>query len=254
MSNSAFSVGGTSSGTGTVTSVGISSSDLTVGSSPITTSGTITLALNTVPVTKGGTDLTSATAYAVLCGGTTSTSAFQSIASVGTSGHVLTSNGAGALPTFQASTGGGIVVQRVSTQTGAVQSGSGFYTINDSIPQITDGNLFLTLAITPQSAANILVVNVTACLENPGSSFVMGGIFNNLSSDCLSIATIFGAAGIQNDFWLQHEMTAGTTSPITFYFRAGGNVSSLTTLNGTGGSRTFGGVNCTIMQITEYTS
>jgi hypothetical protein len=47
-------------GTGTVTSVGITSSDLTVGSSPVTTSGSITLALNTVPVAKGGTGSTSA--------------------------------------------------------------------------------------------------------------------------------------------------------------------------------------------------
>lgn len=49
----------------------------------------------------GGTGVTSNTAYAVLCGGTTSTGAIQSIAGVGTSGQVLTSNGAGALPTFQ---------------------------------------------------------------------------------------------------------------------------------------------------------
>jgi len=59
---------------------------------------TITLPL---PVSDGGTGRTSATAYGVLCGGTTSTGAHQSIASVGTSGQVLTSNGAGALPTFQ---------------------------------------------------------------------------------------------------------------------------------------------------------
>jgi hypothetical protein len=56
-----------------------------------------------VPLTvaNGGTGAASATAYAVQCGGTTSTGAHQSIASVGTSGQVLTSNGAGALPTFQ---------------------------------------------------------------------------------------------------------------------------------------------------------
>lgn len=54
-----------------------------------------------VTVADGGTGLSSATAYAVLCGGTTSTGALQSIASVGTSGQVLTSNGAGTLPTFQ---------------------------------------------------------------------------------------------------------------------------------------------------------
>jgi len=62
---------------------------------------------NTVGVAYGGTGLSSATAYAVLCGGTTSTGAFQSVASVGTAGQVLTSNGAGALPTFQNATGGG---------------------------------------------------------------------------------------------------------------------------------------------------
>lgn len=62
-------------------------------------SGTGTV--GTVAVADGGTGRTSHTAYAVLCGGTTSTGAQQSIASVGTSGQVLTSNGAGALPTFQ---------------------------------------------------------------------------------------------------------------------------------------------------------
>lgn len=58
-----------------------------------------------VVVADGGTGLSSVTAFAVLCGGTTSTGAFQSIASVGTAGQVLTSNGAGALPTFQAAGG-----------------------------------------------------------------------------------------------------------------------------------------------------
>ena len=42
----------------------------------------------------------------MLAGGPTSTGAYQSIASVGSSGQVLTSNGAGALPTFQAAGGG----------------------------------------------------------------------------------------------------------------------------------------------------
>lgn len=59
----------------------------------------------TVP--GGGSGVTSNTAYAVLCGGTSSTAAIQSIASVGSSGNVLTSNGAAALPTFQAAAAGG---------------------------------------------------------------------------------------------------------------------------------------------------
>jgi hypothetical protein len=45
---------------GGVTSAGITSSDFTVSNSPVTTTGTIGLALNTVSVAKGGTGLTSA--------------------------------------------------------------------------------------------------------------------------------------------------------------------------------------------------
>ena len=53
-------------------------------------------------VPSGGTGVSSATAYSVLCGGATSTGAFQSVSGLGASGEVLTSNGAGALPTWQA--------------------------------------------------------------------------------------------------------------------------------------------------------
>lgn len=65
--------------------------------------------LSPLTVSNGGTGDTSLTAYSVLCGGTTSTGAVQSIASVGTSGQVLTSNGAGALPTFQTISSGSLL-------------------------------------------------------------------------------------------------------------------------------------------------
>lgn len=53
------------------------------------------------PVIEGGTGDTSFTAYAVLAGGTTATGALQTVSGVGTANQVLTSNGAGALPTWQ---------------------------------------------------------------------------------------------------------------------------------------------------------
>ena len=54
-----------------------------------------------IEIADGGTDKVSFTAYAIITGGTTSTAALQSVASVGTDGQILTSNGAAALPTFQ---------------------------------------------------------------------------------------------------------------------------------------------------------
>ena len=77
------------------------------GSANITVPAAGSTLTDTVPVSKGGTGNTTATAYAPLFGGTTTTGAFQS-GTVGTAGQVLTSNGASALPTFQAAAGGSI--------------------------------------------------------------------------------------------------------------------------------------------------
>lgn len=75
-----------------------------------------TLNVTTVPVANGGTNAASFTAYSVLCGGTTSTGTLQSVASVGSSGQVLTSNGAGVLPTFQNVAGTGTVNSGTANQ------------------------------------------------------------------------------------------------------------------------------------------
>ena len=91
-----------------------------VGQTSITTLGTITTGVwngTDVAVSDGGTGLSATTAYSVLCGGTTSTAPLQSVASVGTSGQVLTSNGAGMLPTFQTVTAGAGLLQTEFTLT-----------------------------------------------------------------------------------------------------------------------------------------
>ena len=95
-------------------------------------------------VAQGGTGATTQTAYAVLAGGTTSTGAYQSIASVGTTGQVLTSNGAGALPTFQAAGGGFATGTRMSFQQTAAPTGWTKDTtagINDSILRLVTGSV-----------------------------------------------------------------------------------------------------------------
>lgn len=90
-----------------------------------------------LPVAQGGTGLTSTTAYAVVCGGTTSTGNLQSIAGLGTSGQVLTSNGAGALPTFTTLQSGNVRawVSFNGTVTPITITGSG------NVTSITDGGV-----------------------------------------------------------------------------------------------------------------
>lgn len=95
------------------------------------TNKTIAAGSNTITgltVPMGGTGVASATAYAVLCGGTTSTAALQSVSGVGSSGHVLTSNGASALPTWQATASAPTRVSSVlTTRVTATPANAGEY-------------------------------------------------------------------------------------------------------------------------------
>jgi hypothetical protein len=72
----------------------------TAGIALVSGGAAVNPSFSTVVVAGGGTGLTSLTAYELLCGGTTSTANVQQIA-LGTSGQVLTSNGAGALASYQ---------------------------------------------------------------------------------------------------------------------------------------------------------
>ena len=117
---------------------------------------------NTVTVPYGGTGDTTFTAYAVICGGTTSTGPLQSIASVGTAGEILISNGPGMLPTFQSGVASGIINtgnlndlpyysvnpsgKTLSAISGAVSSvlitsGLGVPSLSQTLPGAVQGNI-----------------------------------------------------------------------------------------------------------------
>jgi hypothetical protein len=74
----------------------------------ITTNGSGTLSFGTLGVAGGGTGLSTTTAYGLVAAGTTSTGNFQQVSGTGTSGQLLTSNGAGALPTWQNAPASGV--------------------------------------------------------------------------------------------------------------------------------------------------
>lgn len=71
-------------------------------------------------VASGGTGAASFTAYSVLLGGTTGTGAVQNVSGLGTAGQILTSNGAGQAPSWQAfiPSGTKMLFQQTSAPTG----------------------------------------------------------------------------------------------------------------------------------------
>lgn len=98
---------------------------------------------NPMTVSQGGQGNASLTAFAVVCGGSGTTTPLQSIASVGTSGQVLTSNGAGALPTFQAASGGSAV--NIGSISGDWYPGSSIWggvSVSGANPSLATGTLW----------------------------------------------------------------------------------------------------------------
>jgi hypothetical protein len=98
----------------TLTANDIIDSSLTA-SKPVFTNGSKNLvSTGTLGVDQGGTGLSTTTPYSIVFSGTTSTGLFQAAAGPGTATHVLTSNGAGALPTFQAPAASGVSQARAT--------------------------------------------------------------------------------------------------------------------------------------------
>lgn len=170
-----------------------------------------------IPVADGGTGNASATAYAVLCGGTTSTGAHQSIASVGTSGQVLTSNGAGALPTFQNAGGGAGLTWNNQNSSSVTMAVNNAYWTNNGASLVT-----YTL---PSTAAQFSIVQVQGnssggfkIAQAAGQSIVAG-----------NLTTTVGTGGSIQSF----DATAGvtllcTTANTTFQVISGVGVYSVT--------------------------
>ncbi len=167
------------------------------------TSGTLTNCTG-LPVAGGGTGVaTMTTAYAPVCAGTTATGALQ-VASTGlaTSGFVLTSNGASAVPSFQAAAGGTTVDRQVFT-------GSGTWTkVTSPAP----------------SAASMTLIRAWGCGGSGGSSTSGNGAGG-------------GGGGEFKERWM---LTSALAATVTVTIGAAAGVSSGAGAGNIGGDTTFG--------------
>jgi len=149
----------------------------------------------------------------------------------------------------------GVVVQNASTTSSAVSTGTTIIPFDDTIPQSTEGVSALTLAFTPKSATNILWIRATTALSSSiANQNLMAVLFQSGSSDAIGIGFTRSSAAADTIHGVHAEaiMTAGTTSPITFTLRVGGNGAGTTTINGTAAARQFGTLAKTNLLITEY--
>ncbi len=147
--------------------------------------------------------------------------------------------------------GGG---QYVSSLTGAVATGTTVLPYDDTIPQNTEGDQYMSLAITPKSALSTLIIDVVwnGAHAAGGGTYLGVALFQDSTADALKAAAALQAGdNYLMPYAFRHVMTSGTTSATTFKVRAGMAAAGTVTFNGTAGARKYGGVMASSITIEE---
>jgi hypothetical protein len=145
------------------------------------------------------------------------------------------------------------VVQRVGTSVQAVTASSTNIPYDDTIPQSTEGVEVMTQAITPKSANNVLVIDVT--VFSSGASISQGtcALFKDSGANAVAASA---CASSTSDAAVTHKIryavVAGSTAATTYRVRVGQSTGNVT-FNGSSSARIFGGVAASSIIITEYT-
>ena len=147
------------------------------------------------------------------------------------------------------------IVQVANYQTSTYASGTTTIPNDTSIPQITEGTEFMTLAFTPGAATSYLDIDIQANLISATAAvrWIIGALFQDSVANAISANVLYApAASTGGILTIKHRMLAGTTSPITFRFRAGVHNTGTIYFNGTT-SATLGGTIYSSITVTEVT-
>ncbi len=145
----------------------------------------------------------------------------------------------------------GHVIQVVNTLFTTSTTGTTALPIDNTIPQNTEGDEYMTLAITPKTTTNKLKIEIIVCASHSSGSTIGVALFQDTTAGALAATAFTSSTANQvNSIPLVYFMAAGTTSSTTFKVRVGSNTGSTTQIN-KGGTSLFNGTCTSSITITE---
>jgi len=149
----------------------------------------------------------------------------------------------------------GETIQLRRTTSSTTTTGTTIIPTDGTIPQISEGDAYLSLAIVPTLASSILYVSVDVTLAKSNVDNMTTAIFRDSTANAIpggvrAVLIALATAICKINYTADYQL-AGSTSSTTFWLRAGGGASGTTTFNGAGGSQFWGGALSSTMSIEE---
>lgn len=146
----------------------------------------------------------------------------------------------------------GHIIQVANTVVSTVATGTTLLPFDDTIPQNTEGDQYMSLAFTPKFATSLLKIDVSVVIGHSAANNMIVALFRDTTAGAIGVSWQFlASAPSEVNISFSVVVPANSIANTTFKVRAGGNLAGTTTFNGRSGTRYFGGVSSSSITITE---
>jgi hypothetical protein len=171
----------------------------------------------------------------------------------GAAGTVITSNGPGAGASFQPIIANPVQSVRVESVGHSTLSGTAI-PYDDTIPQVTEGNLLFTSAFTPTSTDNLLEFHINVSVYVNSGAQVAISLHKDGAANAVAVEPQSVAGGIIQTINVRFLLPATTTSEETWTVRIGTGAAHTMYVNGNNAGRRYGGLVKSYFEIREVLS
>jgi len=172
--------------------------------------------------------------------------------STATAGQIATADGAGGSSFQDPATPTGLPFRSEVTTSVSASTGTTVIPLDDTIPQNTEGDQYMTASFTPVGIGNKVRVKVLVTGAVSNTNTVVAALFQDTTANALSAGADYNPLANQlSQVSLVYEYTVASLTATTFEVRVGPAAAGTFTFNGASGARLLGGVLTSFIEVSE---